>query len=31
MATIACVLYFELPVLFVVAVSLRNLIFGDVV
>jgi hypothetical protein len=31
MVTIACGLYFELPALFVVAVSLRNLIFGDVV
>ncbi len=31
MLTIAFVLYFELPALFVLAVSLRNLIFGDVI
>jgi len=31
MVTIACVLFFELPALFVVAVTVRNLIFGDVV
>jgi hypothetical protein len=31
MVTIACVLYFELPALFVVALSLRNMIFGDVI
>jgi len=31
MLTVAFVLYFELPPLFVVAVTLRNLLFGDVV
>ena len=31
MVTVACILYFELPALFVLAVSVRNLIFGDVV
>jgi len=31
MVAIACGLYFELRALFVAAVSLRNLIFGDVV
>jgi hypothetical protein len=31
MLTVAFVLYFELPALFVVAVTLRNLLFGDVV
>jgi len=31
MLTVAFVPYFELPALFVVAVTLRNLLFGDVV
>jgi len=31
MLTVAFVLYFELPALFVVAATLRNMIFGDVI